>query len=211
MVDKKLIDKIKELKKSPVSELIEKRKNQFLSLQKKSYKYWFEELCFCLLTANTSFELGFRIQKEFGYIGFTCHSSEEQLAKRLKDARYRFYNRRAHFIYLACMYKHDIKKIISSLRTEEKREWLIRNIKGLGYKESSHFLRNVGYFDYAILDFHIIDLLEKETYLKRPKTLTKIHYIEIEKKLKAYAKKLNLEPGILDLYLWYIETGSVDK
>jgi N-glycosylase/DNA lyase len=206
-----LIKKIKAIKESDTSKLIEKRKIQFLRLNKKSYRDWFEELCFCLLTANTSFKLGYRIQKEFGYKGFTCYSSEAELAQRLKDARYRFYNRRAHFITLACRFKTDIKKKIKSLEKNERREWLVKNIKGLGYKEASHFLRNVGYFDYAILDFHIIDLLEKENISKRPKNLNKNSYLEIEEKLTKYSKKLNIEIGILDLYLWYLETGSVDK
>lgn len=27
----------------------------------------------------------------------------------------------------------------------EKREWIVKNIKGMAYKEASHFLRNVGF------------------------------------------------------------------
>jgi len=84
-------------------------------------------------------------------------------------------------------------------------------VKGIGYKESSHFLRNVGFDDYAIIDFHIIDLLVKYQLIKRPKTITKNKYLEIEKILKKIAEKTNLTLAELDLYLWYMETGKILK
>ena len=78
-------------------------------------------------------------------------------------------------------------------------------------KEASHFLRNVGFEDYAIIDFHIIDILEKYGLIEKPKTMTKNKYLEIEDILKKLAKKVNLSLAELDLYLWYKETGKVLK
>ena len=78
-------------------------------------------------------------------------------------------------------------------------------------KEASHFLRNIGYLNYAIIDFHIIDLLVNQNIIERPKTLTNNRYIEIEKTLKEISKKLDLTLGELDLYLWYLETGTILK
>ena len=73
----------------------------------------------------------------------------------------------------------------------EKREWLVKNIKGIGYKEASHFLRNIGYKNIAIIDFHILDLLVKNNLLKeKPKTLTKGKYLEIENILRKLAQNL---------------------
>ena len=41
--------------------------------------------------------------------------------------------------------------------TFEIREWLVENVRGMGYKESSHFLRNIGLGEnIAILDRHIL-------------------------------------------------------
>ena len=91
------------------------------------------------------------------------------------------------------------------------RKWFVKNIKGYSYKEASHFLRNIGYEDYAIIDFHIVDLLIKENIIKKPKTLTPKIYLQIEKKLYKLGKKLNLSLGELDLYLWYLETGKILK
>ena len=90
------------------------------------------------------------------------------------------------------------------------REWLAENIKGIGMKESSHFLRNIGY-DIAIIDFHILDILKRSGIIKRGIELNKNSYIEIENKLKIIAKSAKLTMAELDLYLWYMETGKVLK
>jgi N-glycosylase/DNA lyase len=91
------------------------------------------------------------------------------------------------------------------------RDWLVKNVKGLGMKESSHFLRNVGYKDLAIIDFHIVDLLEREKLIERPKTITPKKYLEIEETLTKLGEKTSLNLAELDLYLWYLETGKILK
>ncbi|RLJ04788.1 MAG: N-glycosylase, partial [Candidatus Aenigmatarchaeota archaeon] len=75
----------------------------------------------------------------------------------------------------------------------------------------SHFLRNTGFENIAIIDFHIIDLLTKFGLTKKPKTLGKKKYLETEKTLKKLSEKLNTSLARLDLYLWYIETGKILK
>jgi N-glycosylase/DNA lyase len=91
------------------------------------------------------------------------------------------------------------------------REWLSENIKGIGPKEASHFLRNIGYTNFAILDFHIIDILIRNGLFEKRKPLTKREYLEIEAILKKIARKVNLNLAELDLYLWYMETGKILK
>ena len=90
------------------------------------------------------------------------------------------------------------------------REWLVKNVKGLGMKEASHFLRNIGFKDLAIIDFHIVDILVENKIINKPKNLNK-EYIKIEEKLRGIAKKVKLSLAELDLYLWYMETGKVLK
>ncbi len=85
------------------------------------------------------------------------------------------------------------------------------NVKDLGYKESSHFLRNIGFKGSAIIDFHIIDILADNRLIERPKALTKSDYLRIEGVLGNIAKKADLNLSELDLYLWYLETGKVLK
>jgi len=81
----------------------------------------------------------------------------------------------------------------------------------LGYKEASHFLRNIGYKNYAIVDFHIVDLLVKYSLIEKPKTMTKRKYLEIERILQDLGSEVSLNLAELDLYLWYMETGKVLK
>ncbi|MHA1987758.1 MAG: N-glycosylase/DNA lyase, partial [Promethearchaeota archaeon] len=138
--------------------------------------------------------------------------NEIELSNKLKLYGYRFPNIRAQYIVNARERKGDLKTTLSTNNNlKELREWIVKNIKGLGYKEASHFLRNIGYKDYAIIDFHIVDLLTKFKLIEKPKTLTKKKYLEIEEILSNIAEKLNLNLGELDLFLWYLETGKVLK
>ena len=91
------------------------------------------------------------------------------------------------------------------------REWLVKNIKGLGYKEASHFLRNVGYFDYSILDRHIINLMADNGRIEKPKKINKKGYLEIEKEFRKIADEVKMSLGELDLYMWYLKTGKILK
>jgi len=205
-----LISKINTLKKSSLSKTIDKKKKSFSSFQKKSNHEIFKELCFCLMTANFNAKRAVEIQKNCGNLFLT--GTESQLSKLLKANGHRFPNTRAHFIHQAQVHKGDIKEKLFSIKDKyERREWLVKNIKGLGFKESSHFLRNIGFFDYAIIDFHIIDILVDNKVIKKPKTLNKKHYLSIEKKLSVLADKTKLTLGELDLYLWYLETGTIYK
>ncbi len=197
--------KIKDLRKSNVSKTVNKRLKQFKSLNKKSSNEWFSELCFCLLTANSKARTAIAIQKELGYEGF-MNLSLRELSSAIRRNKHRFHNNKAKFIIEARKYS-DIKDIIKKQKSqEEAREWLVKNVKGLGYKESSHFLRNVGYFDLAILDRHILSLMNEH-----PKSLNRKNYLRIENKFKNLAKKLKMSCAELDLYMWYIKTGEVLK
>ena len=108
-------------------------------------------------------------------------------------------------------YKGSLKSIVESSNPHELREWLVKIVKGIGYKEASHFLRNIGYTNFAIVDFHILNLLERYNLIKKPKSLTKKEYLRIENLLRKIAKKLDLNLAELDLYLWYLETGKILK
>jgi N-glycosylase/DNA lyase len=201
---KEIIFKIEQLKVSSISKIISQRMKEFAGLGKKSNEEIFKELCFCLLTANFNARGGIKIQKEIGD-GF-LHLSEKQLSELLTRLGHRFPNSRAKFIIEA---RENFKKI--NLKDENIRESLVKNIKGLGMKEASHFLRNIGFSNYAIIDFHIIDFLVRNGLTEKPKTLTEKKYLEIESLLKKIAEKTNLSLGELDLYLWHLETGKVLK
>jgi len=92
------------------------------------------------------------------------------------------------------------------------REWLVENVKGYGFKEASHFLRNIGYRELAILDRHILKyLVEFGVIEKVPKSLTKKNYMEIEEKFKQFSGRVGIPMDELDLLFWSLETGEIFK
>ena len=205
-----LIKSIEELKRSHVRTLVEGRVSEFKKLGKGTSREIFKELCFCILCANYSAERSIKIQKEIDEGFLTL--PEPQLAKRLKEMGHRFPNARAAYITSAREYSNSMKGIIETFTDQkELRDWLAKNIPGIGLKEASHFLRNIGRTNLAILDFHILDLLARHGIIKKPKTLTRSRYLRIEEKLKEIAKRTGLNMAELDLYLWYMETGKVLK
>ncbi len=207
---KDLLTIVKRLKNNEIKEIINERIKEFKKMRKKSSEEIFKELCFCILTANFNAEKSIKIQQKIGN-GF-LKLSESELVKKLKNLGHRYPKTRAKYIVSARRYKNSLKEIINSNKDEKKlREWLVKNIKGLGYKEASHFLRNVGFTDFAIIDFHVLDLLESFELIKKPKSLTKRKYLETEELLRKIAVKSNLSLAELDLYLWYMETGKILK
>ncbi|HTY44122.1 MAG TPA: N-glycosylase/DNA lyase [Patescibacteria group bacterium] len=209
---KKLIEEITRLKNSEIKNTVEQRMHEFEELGKKGSNEIFKELCFCLLTANFSAQGGIKIQKEIGD-GFSV-LSEEDLAKKLSELGHRFPNARAKFIFEARKYHDNLKNILNQFESDaDARNWLADNVNGLGMKEASHFLRNIGYKNLAIIDFHILDILARHELIEKPlkKSLTSKKYLEIEKILKEISDKVNLPLGELDLYLWYKETGKILK
>lgn len=205
-----LIESIEVLKSSEISEIINMRINEFSKLKNLGGNVIFRELCFCIMTANCGAEKCIEIHEKIG--GKFNTLTELKLTGQFKKYGYRFPNIRSKFIIEARKSQAELKnKIKSELNNNNLREWIVENIKGIGYKEASHFLRNIGFTNYAIIDFHIIDLLVTHGLIDRPKTLTKRKYLEIEDILKNLADKLNLNLAELDLYLWFLETGKILK
>ncbi|MFX1455911.1 MAG: N-glycosylase/DNA lyase [Promethearchaeota archaeon] len=205
-----LLDHIDKLKKSSINQIVKRKINEFSKLKNEPVDIIFEELCFCIMTANCSAERCIEVQDKIGD-GFQ-KLDETSLSQKLKSLGYRFPNIRAKYIVEARTYKEQLKKILEThTNLNELRDWIVKNIKGLGYKEASHFLRNIGYTGYAIIDFHIIDVLANYNIVTKPQTLTRKRYLEIEEILKKIALELDLNLGELDLFMWYSETGKILK
>lgn len=207
---KELITSINALKKTEISQSINSRIKEFSQFKEMDENIIFRELCFCIMTANCSAEKCIEIHEKIGDQFVTL--THLKLIEKFKEYGYRFPNIRSNFIIEARKKKQEVESRLKlKLYDTDLRDWLVKSIKGIGYKEASHFLRNVGFTDYAIIDFHIIDVLVKHGLILRPKTLTKGKYLEIENVLKELANNLNLNLAELDLYLWFLETGKVLK
>jgi N-glycosylase/DNA lyase len=205
-----LIAAIESLKRSDVKNLVDNRVREFKENGSKPINEVFKEMCFCILTARFSAEKSVKIQEEIG--GGFLNLPEDKLAEKLKELGHRYPHLRAKYIVEARKIISNLESILKAIkRGKALREWLVRNVKGLGYKEASHFLRNIGFMDVAIIDFHVINVLAKYGLIEKPRTLTKRRYIEIERVLEGIAKIADLSLGELDLYLWFMETGKVLK
>jgi len=177
----------------------------------------FQELVFCILTAGTSAEMGIKVIEEIKDIVLTGNRLE--IKNKLKGI-YRFYNIRSDYIfhtreYLISNYGFKIRELLDSFNnSSERRDFfaLNKNIKGIGFKEASHFLRNIGYKGYAILDKHIINSLAELGVIKENKMPTnRKKYMEIEKEYKIYAKENDFDIDELDLLIWSEKTGKILK
>ena len=178
-------------------------KNKNLSKEEK-----FIELCFCILVANSSMEKTFNIWKAIG--NDFLNLSKEQLSKRLKELGYRFYNKRAEYIVEARNKVDLLEEILKSNNEIEIREKLVENFKGIGWKEASHFLRNLGYKNFAIIDRHVLKTLKEFGVIEKiPKYLNKKTYLEIENKLRDLANKLKISLAELDFYLFYLSSEKI--
>lgn len=205
-----LFDKIQKLKASDIKSRINNRLAEFSEIRNQPIDLIFKELVYCIMTANCSAAKCIEVHENIGD-GFLV-LSEANLVEKFKKFGYRFPNIRSRYILEARRKVSQLEDIIATcIENNYLRDWVVKNIKGIGYKEASHFLRNIGYNDYAIIDFHIIDILVNYNLIQKPKSLTKNKYLEIEGVLRSIGEDLNLNLAELDLYLWYLETGKILK
>lgn len=167
----------------------------------------FGELCFCILTANSSAELGIRIQKEIGIEGFK-ELSEVQISEILLKMGHRYPSIRAKYIFLARSF--DLQRVLKQGNGKLARQILL-GVKGLGMKESSHFLRNIGYDDVAIVDRHIYRFLVRHKLVQYKESITPNLYLECERILEKISRISQIPLSALDLYIFYKQAGTVLK
>ncbi len=170
----------------------------------------FSELCFCVLTANWSARGGMKVQNMIGSDGF-LRFEQGELENLLREAGHRYPTVRAGYIVKNRSLVGKLRGVIN-WDPFLARQWLADNAWGIGYKEASHFLRNVGVEKLAILDKHVLNLMVKYKLIDSlPKTLTRKRYMQLEGILKDVAQKFGENLGKFDLYLWYFLKGKVEK
>ncbi|WP_333784463.1 N-glycosylase/DNA lyase [Thermocrinis sp.] len=176
----------------------------------------FSELCFCILTANSSAVLGIKAQKQIGMEGFKKMSLEE-LTEALSSIGHRFARQRAERIVKA---RDNFDKTLELLKgggdPSNLRDLLSDTcskykVEGFGMKEASHFLRNIGYDNLSIVDRHIFRFLKEKGLIPDYKTMTRKIYLQAEKALKEVGEKLGVSMAELDLYIFYLKTRKVLK
>ncbi len=195
--------------------LIKKEKIKQRLSEFKEDKDLFTELVFCLCTPQSKARACDKAVKSLVFSKAIVNGNEGEIKKHLLAAGVRFHHNKARYIVgtRELFRKVDLKEKLREKDQFSLREWLVKNVKGIGMKEAGHFLRNVGlYEELTILDRHILKNLMKYGVVKRmPKTLTKKKYLSIEKKMKQFAQEINIPHAELDLLFWSQETGEIFK
>jgi len=195
---------------------IEKRMEEFRRIGKEgSEKDLFAELVFCLLTPQSKARICWRAVEEMLKENVLFNGSKKEIVERLQGVRFK-YNKAGYIILAREKFMEGdtkVKKIIENSNPFVAREWFVKNVKGMGYKEASHFLRNVGKGDdLAILDRHILkNLLLMKVIDEIPSSISRKRYYEMEEKMRKFARRIGIPMCHLDLVLWYKETGEVFK
>jgi N-glycosylase/DNA lyase len=176
---------------------------------------YFYELVYCLFTPQSSAENCFKAVSKIRDKKYLQKSFPLKNILHNKDGTYiRFHNNKEKYVQSAKR-KYDviIDKLSMFKNPFELREWLVKNIKGLSYKESTHFLRNIGKNgNLAILDRHVLkNLLCIGAINEIPKTLSKKKYLEIENKFQIFADYIKININELDLIFWSFGTGIILK
>ena len=217
MPGRELIDELRKDYRAKRPAIV-RRLAEFRTVYAKGDRAIFEELCYCILTAGSSAKMGMRTVAALRDL--LRSGSERELQQRAHAHRVRFWRLRPSYIFQTREYLNDacgmkLKQLIGSFDCRDaRRDFFAKNkgIKGLGYKEASHFLRNIGFPGYAILDKHILNSLrEMGVITSRMRPTTRAGYLAIEKKLEKFAAELGIDMDHLDLLLWSRKTGEILK
>jgi N-glycosylase/DNA lyase len=175
------------------------------------------ELVFCILTPQSNAEKCWEAVAQLKRNSLLRRPDPEKILSCLEKVRFKY--TKAHRAYLVTRSfspcgRVSFRKTLDTMSdNQQAREWLVLNIKGLGYKEASHFLRNIGRGkDLAILDRHILRCLCRTGAIKDiPSSLGKKRYAELEEEMKRFACKMKIPLDHLDLLFWYQAKGKVFK
>ncbi|MCB1025525.1 MAG: hypothetical protein KDB79_14105 [Acidobacteria bacterium] len=176
-----------------------------------------EEMVYCFFTGGCSAKMGMNsIEAVRKYL---LSGSHEEVMTALVG-KHRYPRARAGYVIASRTFLEDhcgmrLREKLSSFECAlERRDWLVKEkgIKGLGYKEASHFLRNIGLKGYAILDKHVLHCLAELKIISEPKPPnTRSKYLTVENQLKKFADQIKIDFDEMDLVLWSMKTGEVLK
>jgi len=203
---------------SSIKDGIEERLDEFVQIwENESEENLFSELAFCLLTPQSKAKMCWDSICTLKENNALINGSEEEVLDCLYGVRFK-YKKSKYIVEVRELFKVDgkisVKKIIENGGTPfEIREWLVENVKGMGHKEASHFLRNVGKGrDLAILDRHILKNMKLIGVIENiPDSMPPKKYLELEGILREFSSEVGIPMDHLDIVLWYKETREIFK
>ena len=177
----------------------------------------FAELIFCILTPQSKAKLCFNAVNKLSSENLLLEAKATEICEKLIQVRVK-YKKTQYIIGAQKQFAVDGRLSIKSMiqqfnESKAARSWVVKNVQGLGYKEASHFLRNIGFgLNLAILDRHILRNLYRFEVIKEiPKSLTAKKYLDTEEKMLKFANRIKIPMSHLDLLFWCRETGEVFK
>lgn len=177
-------------------------------------KDWFYELCFCICTPQSKArrcDIAVSMLKEKDFLNRNMNPAS------ILRKNVRFHDHKSSYLVGLKRKFPEISRRVKDAKQKNSdpkklREFLVNEVKGLGYKEASHFLRNIGFRGLAILDRHILkNMLRHGAVNHLPKTLTKKEYLRLEKEVEQFSKRIGIDMDELDLLFWSMETGEIFK
>ncbi len=189
--------------------MIRQRLEDFSTVMPEDYFY---ELCYTLCTPQSKAKNAIQVVEILKSKNFQHEVFNPSDILRQPEHYIRFHNQKSISLMQAQQQYDKIQEeILSPSTPQQKREWLVKNVRGMGMKEASHFLRNIGIFGVAILDRHILKNLALCGVIEIPSSLTTTLYKDIELRWKMFAESVEISLDEMDLLFWSMETGEVLK
>lgn len=183
----------------------------------------FYEGCYCLCAVqNPAVRTAeavdwMREQDVYGKLGRSVRSDKAIQAKIAAGIKglVRFHNVKAGRIV---MLRRQIEGIHAWLAAADPgeapalRDRLTREVKGFGFKEASHFLRNVGFRGLTIPDVHVLRRLSALGLIEDDgRSLTPRVYREVDAAMRRYAEMLGADIDELDALWWSRGSGAFGR
>lgn len=204
-------------------EVIEKRLEEFSELKDASEYRLFKELVFVILTSQTSAKKAWEAAEQLNREKLLLNGDKSSIAEVLRENEVQYEENKASYIIenritLSQPTLQDptnelkISFKIDEDNLDKTRRWMVENLKGVGWKAASHFLRNVGYQNIAIIsnyiakDLHELGMTESSSIPN-----DEASYLKAEQRMNELSEELDISVEALDLVLWSMETGEVFK
>jgi len=191
--------------------------NDWRSLDESKLRF---EMTSCILGSLVSAESANRAATRIANAGLlepgrrvndeTAQNISDLLRNSDGKSGYRFYKSRAKYIASTLQNLESVNlttHLDESTTAREARAIVTQNVIGFGPKQTSLFLRNIGYtYELGILDAHVLKFMKMNGLYTGdiPTGFTFKKYTQIEEELIDFARDVDIPVGILDQAIWIV-------
>jgi N-glycosylase/DNA lyase len=201
-----------------IKDKVQQQLDSFTLIREKwDKKALFQEYCFCLLTPQSKARHAEKAIAELVKSNELYTAEAEDIAAYLNIVRFKNTKAKNIVSFRTFFFSKEGDDFLDFIRStalaKDKRKRIVQEIKGMGFKEASHCLRNIGFYsEIAILDRHILRNLKYLNLIDEiPTTISEKIYLAMEEKMKILAEKTNIPMEFLDYVIWFKETKDIFK